>query len=153
MKNFFRNLGYRFQRFMYGRYGTDELWKALLIFYVIAIVIANIFYSVSKVAYYALSALSWAIFIFAIYRIFSKNIQARRKENQTWLRFTGKIKHKAAQRKNMRKQRKTHKFVKCKNCKKVLRLPKNKGKLNVVCPHCKNQFIVNTGKKPTNQSS
>lgn len=135
------------QQFMVGRYGIDELWRALLVFYVISILITNIVYRFSHIAYYALNVLSWAIFIFAIFRVFSKNIEARRSENQSWLRFTGNIKQKAMQSKNMRKQKKTHKFVKCKQCKRVLRLPKNKGKLNVTCPHCKNQFVVNTGKK------
>lgn len=147
MKDFFRNLGYKIQRFMVGRYGADQLWRALIIFYLIAIVITNIVYRFSKVAYYSLSVLSLAILVFAVFRVFSKNIEARRKENQEWLRITGEIRQKFIFAKERNKQRKTHKFVKCKKCKKVLRLPKNKGKLNVSCPHCHNQFVVNTGKK------
>lgn len=147
MKDFFRNLGYKIQRFMVGRYGADRLWRALIIFYLIAIVITNIVYRFSKVAYYSLSVLSLAILVFAVFRVFSKNIEARRKENQEWLRITGGIRQKFIFAKERNKQRKTHKFVKCKKCKKVLRLPKNKGKLNVSCPHCHNQFVVNTGKK------
>lgn len=147
MKDFFRNLGYKIQRFMVGRYGADRLWRALIIFYLIAIVITNIVYRFSKVAYYSLSVLSLAILVFAVFRVFSKNIEARRKENQEWLRITGGIRQKFIFAKERNKQRKTHKFVKCKKCKKVLRLPKNKGKLNVSCPHCNNQFVVNTGKK------
>ena len=147
MKDFFRNLGYKIQRFMVGRYGADRLWRALIIFYLIAIVITNIVYRFSKVAYYSLSVLSLAILVFAVFRVFSKNIEARRKENQEWLKITGGIRQKFIFAKERNKQRKTHKFVKCKKCKKVLRLPKNKGKLNVSCPHCNNQFVVNTGKK------
>ncbi len=147
MKNFFSNLGYKIQRFMIGRYGADQLWRALMIFYLLAIVITNIVYRFSKIAYYSLSVLSLAIIIFAVFRVFSKNIEARRKENQEWLKITGGIRQKFIFAKERNKQKKTHKFVKCKQCKKVLRLPKNKGKLNVSCPHCKNQFVVNTGKK------
>ena len=147
MKNFLSNLGYKIQRFMIGRYGADQLWRALLIFYLLAIVITNIVYRFSKIAYYSLSVLSLAIIIFAVFRVFSKNIEARRKENQEWLKITGGIRQKFIFAKERNKQKKTHKFVKCKQCKKVLRLPKNKGKLNVSCPHCKNQFVVNTGKK------
>lgn len=147
MKNFFSNLGYKIQRFMVGRYGADQLWRALMIFYLIAILITNIVYRFSKIAYYSLSVLSLAIIVFAVFRVFSKNIEARRKENQEWLKITGGIRQKFLFAKERSKQRKTHKFVKCKKCKKVLRLPKNKGKLNVSCPHCKNQFVVNTGKK------
>ncbi|MCI9145740.1 MAG: hypothetical protein HFJ97_05195 [Eubacterium sp.] len=147
MKNFLSNLGYKIQRFMIGRYGADQLWRALMIFYLLAIVITNIVYRFSKIAYYSLSVLSLAIIIFAVFRVFSKNIEARRKENQEWLKITGGIRQKFIFAKERNKQKKTHKFVKCKQCKKILRLPKNKGKLNVSCPHCKNQFVVNTGKK------
>lgn len=132
---------------MIGRYGADQLWRALMIFYLLSIVITNIVYRFSKIAYYSLSVLSLAIIIFAVFRVFSKNIEARRKENQEWLKITGGIRQKFIFAKERNKQKKTHKFVKCKQCKKVLRLPKNKGKLNVSCPHCKNQFVVNTGKK------
>lgn len=150
MKNFFNNLGMKIQKFMIGRYGMDQLWRALLIFYLISIIITNIVYRFSKIAYYSLSVMSFAIFIYAIFRVFSKNIEARRKENQDWLRITGSIRQKFMFQKEKAKQRKTHKFVKCGQCKKTLRLPKHKGKLNVTCPHCHNNFVVNTGKKITN---
>lgn len=147
MKKFFTNLGYKFQRFMNGRYGMDRLWTALLVFYVIAVILANILYRFSKIAYISFWVLSLAILIFALFRVFSKNIEARRSENDSWLRLTGKFRQGFTFQKNKWKQRKTHKFVKCKKCKKVLRLPRHKGKLNVTCPHCQNQFTVNTGKK------
>jgi phage FluMu protein Com len=137
---------------MMGRYGIDSLWKALLVFYIIALLITNVLYRFSKIAYGAFYALSLAILIFAIFRVFSKNIEARRSENESWLRFTGGIKQKFNFQKNKWKQRKTHKFVKCKGCKKTLRLPKHRGKINVTCPHCKNQFVVNTGKKAVSQN-
>lgn len=147
MKNFFMKLGYKIQRFMIGRYGIDQLWRWLIIFYFIVLIFANIAYRFSHIAYWALFVLATALVVFALFRVFSKNIEARRSENQSWLRFTGRIKQKFMFEKNKFKQRKTHKFVKCKSCKKVLRLPKHKGKINVTCPHCSNSFIVNTGKK------
>lgn len=147
MKKFFTDLSYKFQRFMVGRYGIDRLWRALLLFYIIAVIITNIVYRYSKIAYGAFWVMSTAILIFALFRVFSKNIEARRSENNTWLRFTGKIKQSFNFQKSKWQQRNTHKFVKCKKCKKTLRLPKHKGKINVTCPHCKNQFIINTGKK------
>lgn len=132
---------------MIGRYGIDNLWKVLFFSYFIILIIANIIYRFSKISYYALFVIATAVIVFAIFRVFSKNIEARRSENESWLRFSGKIKQKHLFNKSKWQQRKTHKFVKCKTCKKVLRLPKHKGKINVTCPHCQNQFIVNTGKK------
>lgn len=148
MKNFLRKTGYKFQSFMTGRYGIDELWKVLLIAYVVLIIISNIVYSFSKVSYYALAVMSFVILIYALYRVFSKNIGARRAENAAWIKFRVKISSWFKLQKEKFTQRKTHKFVKCKNCKKTLRLPRHKGKINVNCPHCKTQFTVNTGKKP-----
>ncbi|MGN0522306.1 MAG: hypothetical protein ACI4IQ_06675 [Eubacterium sp.] len=151
MKKFFYNLSMKFQKFMTGRYGMDQLFRALLIFYLIIIIIANIVYRYSKISYTALWIMSLVLIIFAFFRVFSKNIEARRSENATWLKFTWKFKQSARLTKDKLKQRKTHKFIKCKKCKKVLRLPKHKGKINVSCPHCHSQFIVNTGKKKTQQ--
>ena len=123
MKEWFRKQGYKFQQFMVGRYGIDQLMNALVIFYFIIILIANILYR------------------------FSKNIEERRAENAKWLKFWHKITGFFKFQNQKFKQRKTHKFVKCKNCKKVLRLPKHKGKISVTCPYCNNQFVINTGKK------
>lgn len=147
MKNFLEKFAYKIRNFMIGRYGVDRLWRALLVLYLISIVITNIVYRFSRSAYYVLSVLTFALIAFAVYRVFSKNIEARRKENDAYIRAFDNAKNKFTQKKNMYEQRKTHKFVKCRSCKKVLRLPKNKGKLNVTCPHCNNHFVVNTGKK------
>lgn len=147
MKNFFANIGRSIEKFMIGRYGIDQLWRALIVFILIDILVANALYRVSKVAYIALTVLAFAIMIFGLFRIFSKNIVARQQENAKWLRFVGNIKGWFAFNKTKFNQRKTHKFVKCSKCKSVLRLPRHKGKINVTCPHCQQQFIVNTGKK------
>ena len=147
MKRFFTNLGYKFRQFMVGRYGIDRLWTILLIAYFIVIIIANILYRFSKISYYSMSFLAAFLIVFALFRVFSKNIEMRRSENESWLKIESKIKSRFKLEGDKFKQRKTHKFVKCKKCKKVLRLPKHKGKINVTCPHCQNQFVINTGKK------
>lgn len=135
------------REFMAGRYGIDRLWRAILVFYLIAVIVTNAFYPYSKVVYYILFVASNALIIFGMYRVFSKNIEKRRQENQRWLSFVYSIQRAFKLERDKFSQRKTHKFVKCTKCKKVLRLPKNKGKIQVSCPHCSNSFIVNTGKK------
>lgn len=147
MKNFFGSLALKFRQFMIGRYGIDRVWTVLMIAYIIDIIAANILFRLSKISYYAMSALGAFIIIFALYRVFSKNIEARRNEYNNWMKAEWKIKSFFRLGKERFAQRKTHKFVKCKKCKKVLRLPKHKGKINVTCPHCSNEFIINTGKK------
>ena len=131
---------------MYGRYGGDTLNKVLLGVYVAVVLLYSIisliieFFpnvpdtvdTVLMLAYLVLSAL----LIFVIfYRIFSRNIQKRRQENEKFCGFFKLIR-------NRFRDRKTHVYRKCPKCKAVLRLPKAKGKHTVVCPRCKNRFEV-----------
>lgn len=146
-KEFFRKQGYKLQSFMAGRYGVDSLWKALIVMYIIVVVLANIVYRFSRLSYYALTVMSLALLIYALFRAFSRNIDARRAENAQWLGLCGRAKAFFRLQSDKLKQRKTHKFVKCSECKRTLRLPRYKGQLMVTCPHCKNQFKVNTGKR------
>ncbi|MGM9683339.1 MAG: hypothetical protein ACI3XQ_07050 [Eubacteriales bacterium] len=123
--------------FMYGRYGNDTLGKALLWAYV-ALVLVSMIVSVfvSSVTFNLISLLIGFVLVFFIfYRMMSRNIAARRKENE---KFTGFFKL----MKNRFKDRKTHVYRKCTSCHAVLRLPKAKGKHTVVCPRCKNRFEV-----------
>ena len=124
-------------RFMYGRYGGDQLNKFLIWMYAIWILLCTVISLFVDSVWFSL--LYWvgsmALMIWIFSRIFSKNIVARRKENE---RFCGYFRL----RKNKRRDRKTHVYRKCPNCKAVLRLPKSKGKHFVVCPRCNNRFKV-----------
>lgn len=141
MKKFLENLAIKFQRFMYGRYGADNLYKALIWFYLADVLIAVILgRAVDSVFYTIFSIIGLGIIIFAFFRVFSKNIEARRKENTKWLNICSFFKKKTDLVKNRWKFRKTHVFRKCPNCKAVLRMKKVKGKHSVTCPHCKTKF-------------
>lgn len=143
MKNFFNNLGVKFQRFMYGRYGVDELYRGLFWIYLSTILLGVILGStIDRRISSIVSILGLGIIIFAFYRVFSKNYEKRRMENQKWLVFENKIKKEFRLIKDKWKFRKTHIFRKCPKCKAVLRLKKQKGKHNVKCPHCQTNFEV-----------
>ena len=125
-------------RFMYGRYGTDKLNTALLWTYAVLVIVYMIvflFVEENPFIYICYLFVSWALIGFVIFRTMSRNIAKRRAENQ---KFTGFFKL----RKNKWRDRKTHVYRKCPSCKAVLRLPKAKGKHNVVCPKCRNRFEV-----------
>ena len=124
-----------FRRFMAGRYGSDQLNNALLILGIALIIVARI--------------LGWAwmnVFILALlclcyFRMFSRNIQARYAENQKSLQKWGPVSrclHNAVLR---FQDRKTHRYFKCPNCHKRLRVPKGRGKITITCPHCRTQFV------------
>lgn len=142
MKNFFRKTALKFQHFMIGRYGMDALYKALFVFYLISIVLGAIINNFSKTGYYIISILSTLLIVFAFYRVFSKNIEMRRKENNDWLSFTLKFKKRFKLIKDKWTFRKTHVFKKCPSCKAVLRLKRKKGQHNVCCPQCKKDFTI-----------
>ncbi len=124
----------RLARFMYGRYGADQLGRALLWVY-LAVVIAAIFFR--PLYFLALALVGWMLF-----RIFSKNIYKRQQENQKYLRFSGKFKGWFGLQKNKFRDRKTHRYRKCPHCRATLRLPNKKGKHTVCCPKCRRDFNV-----------
>ena len=120
---------------MSGRYGVDGLFYAL--FGVSAVLsFANCF-----VKSIWLQFIVYAIIIYALFRIMSRNIEARRRENQ-WFNH---IKTKWIKKRNTYRQRKadyTHIYKKCPRCHVVLRLPRRKGKHTTVCPKCNKEFKV-----------
>ena len=126
---------------MYGRYGTDTLNKVLLGVYLALVIIYTVisFTPIHSVWFslgYIVATVTLVIVIF--WRMFSRNVTARRRENE---RFCGFFKL----RRNKFRDRKTHVYKKCPSCRAVLRLPKAKGKHNVICPRCKNRFSVGRG--------
>lgn len=144
MKKFFNNLGIKFQRFMYGRYGIDRLYRVLIWAYFIILIIALILgKTVDSRIYTYVSLAGLLLIIFAFYRVFSKNLEKRRNENAKLLSFESKIKKHFRLISQKWKFRKTHIFKKCPKCKAVLRLKKIKGKHTVTCPHCKEKFQIN----------
>ena len=122
---------------MYGRYGTDTLSKVMIGVYlafvlictIVSIFVRSIWFSLF---YYVVAS---ALVVWMFSRMFSRNIVARKREND---KFCGFFKL----RRNKFRDRKTHVYRKCPSCKAVLRLPKAKGKHFVVCPRCKHRFEV-----------
>ena len=134
---------YKMANFFSGRYGVDNVFYG---FCVLSVVLAavNIF-----TRSWILQLIIYALFIIAIVRAMSRNIEKRSAESRKFSTFTSKfsgvfskIKSKFNLAKRMFKDRKTHCYVKCSECKKVLRLPKKKGLHTVKCPNCSNTFQV-----------
>ena len=129
----------KFQRFMSGRYGVDELSKTLNIVVMVCLVI-SLFSGVLPI----LSILYWiglGLMVYNTYRMFSKNVSKRHEENQKFLN----ARYRAAVKKNARKkrfaQRDMYRFFKCPGCKQLVRVPKGRGKICITCPKCRMEFI------------
>ncbi len=129
------NFRYKLMNFMVGRYGPDKLF--FLLFGIAAFLgLSNCFFNNLY-----LQLVVYAILIIAFLRMISKNITARRKENDLIFGMIDRIKQKNATA-NQRRADYMHIYKKCPNCKAVLRLPRRKGKHTTVCPKCQHKFNV-----------
>ena len=122
----FRKLGDAFRNFMMGRYGSDTLNKWLLIFGVVLILLGSLL-GVAWLNLLAYVPLGWCIF-----RMYSRNISARRKENTAFVNFFNHLKDRE------------HRYFRCPRCRQTVRVPAGRGKINIRCPKCSEQFIKKT---------
>ena len=132
---------YKIQRFMIGRYGIDELYKFLFNVYLI-LFFPNIFLRNSII-----TKIEFIILFIAIYRVLSKNIKQRRKENKMFLKVKKNIiKPFLNIKRNL--QDKEHIYKKC-SCGTTLKLPlpKKYGIKHAKCPDCKKRVAFLALKK------
>lgn len=122
---------------MFGRYGTDAL-NYVLFALVLVLIIINSF--MNEFIIYFITLIIMAIYFL---RPFSKNIYARRKENEWLLKLVRPITRRF---KKIRKQstEKNHKIFECPKCHQFVRVPKGKGKVEVSCPKCEHRFEKRT---------
>lgn len=130
----------KIQRFMAGRYGADELGKALNIASLVCIVASMLFMWVPALNI----ALSWGglgLIIYTWFRMFSKNVQKRYDENQRYRTFRYRMVTKWDTWKRQFVQRGEYRFFKCPDCRQKVRVPRGRGKICITCPRCKKEFI------------
>lgn len=130
---------YRLMQFMSGRYGTDSFTYGLM---TLAFVTAFINIFVRSVI---IQFLVYAIFFYAVFRLLSRNIEARRNENLFFINKINFLKNKIDLYKRQ-KNDKCHVYRKCPNCKAILRLPYKIGTHTTVCPRCSKEFKVKVRK-------
>lgn len=128
----------KLRRFMYGRYGTDQLNIALVIAAMVMSLISRIFGSFWG------QLPAYLILIWVIVRMMSKNRAARMKENAVFLKLWNPIAKWFRLQYNRLRDIKTHRYFTCPNCKNTLRVPKGKGEITITCPVCKTRFDKKT---------
>ena len=121
-------------RFSYGRYGTDKL-NTCLTFLGLALLILSLIIRLPLLLYLGL-----ALYIVSMFRIFSRNTEKRRAENQKFESFFNRVKVSFNQAKNRAKNSKQYKYFRCPQCHSYLKLPRGVGEVTVTCGKCKNQF-------------
>ena len=125
------------QRLMYGRNGSDQLGRtaivaALVLDVVSMFVIRNRHLQLVGILLYWVAMV---LLLYAIFRVFSKNLYKRREENSKFLQWTWKVKNGRSAAK-ARHADTAHKYFTCKNCKTICRVPVGKGKVIITCPKC-----------------
>lgn len=126
------------EKFMMGRYGPDHLSVALIILsFLVSVLYAFI-------GHLPLLFLSYFIFALVLFRVLSRKIDKRRRENDIFIRYWWPIRTKVKGFFSRLSQRKTHKFIKCPQCKNILRLPRGKGEIITTCPKCTKKFRTKT---------
>ena len=131
----------RLRRFLYGRYGRDQLNIFLSIVSIILLFIS--LFVRNRTANWILIGIAVLILIVTYFRTFSRNISKRYAENQKFLALKNRL-FRSISGKKRQMQDKDHAYFRCPNCKKRLRVPKGKGTISIHCPQCGTDFIERT---------
>ena len=127
----FRRMGNGFRNFMIGRYGPDRLGTCLFVLGMILMVSGGI---LSRFFLWAvwLRLVGWIPLGWCIFRMYSRNLAARSRENRAFVGFFSRL----ADRK--------HCYFRCPQCRQHVRVPRGRGKISITCPKCKQKFMKKT---------
>ena len=132
------------RRFMFGRYGADQLSLFLFALYLVLYLISGL---LRYTPLFLLGAiLSWIALlpaVAALFRMLSRNIPRRRAENAKFLTLVGPVVRWFKLRRTIHRD-KDHCYFKCPNCGQQLRVPRGKGKITVTCRSCGATFQENS---------
>lgn len=126
---------------MAGRNGADQFSRFLIIVVLILMVLYILVRGIVGTVFWVLAVVG---LIYSYFRMFSRNIYKRQKENQFYLRQKNKITAVFRGRRERFRQRKEYKFYRCPNCKTLLRVPRGKGRIRVSCKKCGQAFEKKT---------
>lgn len=129
---------------MNNRCGLDELNNLLML-------IGFVFVVISLFTQKGIFTILGAAFVVICYvRVFSKNVDQRRKENDLYMKYMGNVVRYVEYLVLCIKMRiksvsdKEYVYFVCSNCKQIIRVPKGKNKVSIRCPKCSNTFIKTT---------
>ena len=116
--------------FYSGRNGSDQLSVFMVAVALVAAVASSVW--PGTIAGYIFAGLAIVLTAWAFFRMFSKNIEKRRNENQAFLSIFKPF------------HPDPWKYFKCPECHSKCRVPRGKGKIKITCPKCGKQFIRKT---------
>lgn len=135
--SFFEKIKQSFRALMSGRNGADRLasncvWGGLILY------VISLFTGLG-----ILVLLSFVLYIYGIFRMWSRNIEKRREENRRYVAWRSGIRTHFSQAVKRLKNRKEYKYFKCPHCKAWLRVRRGSEQTHFTCGRCKNQFDRN----------
>ena len=126
------------RRMMIGRNGQDDLSRFEIVLALILIVIQLI--TKNTILYFVVMAL----LIHNLMRMYSRNIEARQRENQWFLRRKDALRGLLHGERRTRTKDPDHKIYTCPGCRQKVRVPKGRGRIAITCPKCGAKFIKKT---------
>ena len=129
-RQFMAKLSASFRAFMAGRYGTDRLNMVILTAGLVVCLVSA--FIKAPMVNLLLTAISYALMIWAIFRSVSRQTYKRDQENRKFLQFFDRMKDR------------DHRYFDCPKCRQVVRVPRGKGKISITCPRCREKFIKKT---------
>lgn len=117
-------------------YGVDFLSKTMII---VALILSLINLKFKNRVIEVITMI--LIVYFGIFRVFSVNRYQRMVENQKFAKAVKPMTDFFEKYKIRALNSKDKKYIKCPNCKKEMKIPRNKGKIKVTCPHCGHKFV------------
>lgn len=142
--------------FMQGRYGFDQFGRALsvvvIVIWIISIIIgvfSNLFGFWAALISTILNWIGLVVLAFMLFRVFSRNIERRRAENEWYLHRSSKdSKSKDIFNRSdagaSTGSEGSYTYLSCSFCGQQMRVPAGKGKIAVKCPSCGEKTIVNS---------
>ena len=136
------NLLEKFRAFMVGRYGFDQLGRFLFLLSIVFWLLSGIFrFTPLRQVYFVFWLLNTALYVWALFRIFSKNVSARSLENDRYLLLRGRALS-FFERFKGRAGDRAHFYKNCPFCRTRLRLRRIRGRHSTRCPKCGREFSV-----------
>ncbi len=126
----------KYDKLMEGRHGFDKLSRDLLVLWFV-VMLLNGFIRNKWV-----SLVSLICPIISVLRALSVNDVKRGIENRKYLEILKSVRKSFLLLTKKFHDRKTYKYVKCKNCDAVIRVKRVGGKHIVACPKCRKEFAV-----------
>ena len=127
---------------MAGRNGNDQFNMFMLVAGLVLILVSSFFKKTVIGGIMTIAVL--AMLGFCYFRMLSRNVYKRAGENAAYLRKKEAVLKFFRCQKERWVQRKDYRFFNCPKCRAMLRVPRGRGKIKIMCRKCGNSFIRKT---------